>query len=465
MKKILSLILAVVMLAGTAVIPATAEADAASEAVNENIYMQSDFSSDSAADRDFYIGAYTTQDENLVGYQAAKALQTKNGWMTYDFSCSVMIIPDEEIPEADAQSRYFSIGHNNVGEMANGLRNGSRFISFIYDVNNGLGYLCNDTFTFNTNSIIAGPVQLDVEADDGDYHDFGMSITDQRIRCFFDGVCVIDYVDIKDEYYIGDVVDVKDPPIMVLWNENNCMMYEDIVITAPEYLYPLPETAVSLSLEAQPIKEGDTEIKMNLVATLPESVTGYELGYFGLDLSYDNKKMSVANEPAWLIGGEKIASEINSANPYKLLWISIDPADNFAAGSTTICELTFALNEPAVFGTDYVFTLAADEENGVSSKSSKDGGFTEFPYKPEDIKITGVTVVVEKKPVYGDANSDGKVDLNDVTLMLQSIAGWTGITVNTDLADVNCDGEAKLDDVTLILQSIAGWNVELGVKK
>ena len=62
---------------------------------------------------------------------------------------------------------------------------------------------------------------------------------------------------------------------------------------------------------------------------------------------------------------------------------------------------------------------------------------------------------------YGDANFDGKINLSDVSILLQFIASWD-VVINEFAADTNADGKINLSDVSLILQYIAGWDVTLG---
>ncbi len=58
---------------------------------------------------------------------------------------------------------------------------------------------------------------------------------------------------------------------------------------------------------------------------------------------------------------------------------------------------------------------------------------------------------------WGDADGDGKINLNDVTLVLKDIAGWEVELAET--ADYDDDGKVNLSDVTNILKYIAGWTV------
>ena len=68
---------------------------------------------------------------------------------------------------------------------------------------------------------------------------------------------------------------------------------------------------------------------------------------------------------------------------------------------------------------------------------------------------------------YGDANSDGSINLSDVAAMLQYIAKWdmSATSFNEVNADANGDSSVNLSDVSKTLQYIAKWDVELGPQK
>lgn len=62
----------------------------------------------------------------------------------------------------------------------------------------------------------------------------------------------------------------------------------------------------------------------------------------------------------------------------------------------------------------------------------------------------------------GDANSDGKINLSDVSLILEYLAKWD-VTVAEDQLDAVNDGNVDLKDVTAILKHVAKWStVRLG---
>ncbi|MBQ7827907.1 MAG: dockerin type I repeat-containing protein, partial [Clostridia bacterium] len=63
--------------------------------------------------------------------------------------------------------------------------------------------------------------------------------------------------------------------------------------------------------------------------------------------------------------------------------------------------------------------------------------------------------------VYGDTNSDGKINLSDVSSLLKKIAGWE-VSLDGTACDVNLDEKTNLTDASNILKKIAGWRVFLG---
>jgi lysophospholipase L1-like esterase len=63
--------------------------------------------------------------------------------------------------------------------------------------------------------------------------------------------------------------------------------------------------------------------------------------------------------------------------------------------------------------------------------------------------------------VIGDVSGDNEIDLEDVNILAQWLAGWD-LTVNEDALDVNADGTVNLKDLVLLAQFVAGWEVKLG---
>lgn len=80
----------------------------------------------------------------------------------------------------------------------------------------------------------------------------------------------------------------------------------------------------------------------------------------------------------------------------------------------------------------------------------KNGGYNGFE-KP----------TLEPSGIKGDVNADGEMNLDDVVVLAQYVAGWS-IVVSADGLNLNGDSEGKvdLDDVVWLAQKVAGWNLE-----
>jgi len=63
---------------------------------------------------------------------------------------------------------------------------------------------------------------------------------------------------------------------------------------------------------------------------------------------------------------------------------------------------------------------------------------------------------------YGDVNGDTKINLSDVSKLLQFVAKWDVKDFNEAAADVNGDSKVNLTDASRMLQYIAKWDVKLG---
>ena len=68
-----------------------------------------------------------------------------------------------------------------------------------------------------------------------------------------------------------------------------------------------------------------------------------------------------------------------------------------------------------------------------------------------------------QKALPGDVNSDGSIDLKDVTVLRRHLAGGWNVTISEANSDVNKDGSIDLKDVTILRRYLAGgWGVTLG---
>ena len=80
----------------------------------------------------------------------------------------------------------------------------------------------------------------------------------------------------------------------------------------------------------------------------------------------------------------------------------------------------------------------------------------------EDYKATapwsgfGTFVALEPEYIVGDANSNGEVEIGDVTSVLTLMATPEATSYDNKAADANGNGEIEIGDVTTILTIMAG---------
>lgn len=68
---------------------------------------------------------------------------------------------------------------------------------------------------------------------------------------------------------------------------------------------------------------------------------------------------------------------------------------------------------------------------------------------------TAKCTVIVRMP--GDVNGDGKVNMQDSTILRRYLANWTGVTVNASNADVSGDGIVDMQDSTILRRWLANW--------
>jgi len=128
--------------------------------------------------------------------------------------------------------------------------------------------------------------------------------------------------------------------------------------------------------------------------------------------------------------------------------------------------LVMAKDGSSVFGTGGTIKaadLAAEFDGAVTVKAPSGEAIVEDKNVP-----TGSTVENEggavKVLIYGDANSDGKINLTDVSTILKNAAKWT-VDIAMDAADTDVSGKVNLADASTLLKYIAKWDVRLGNMK
>lgn len=232
MKKLISVFLAVIMM--VCVVSTSVTAD-------DNLYFDADFSSDGAAAKDFYIGAFKSDGQHLVGYSDAFAFQSVGFWAAYDVVFDVSFMEDDLAENSG--NRGLSFVYINPNMKHNGVRTDNYNMTVYFDITNDeISLVGNSFFNDATADKIAGPVPFVL--DDDTSYSFGISISEGRIRVYYGDELLIDFIDEENKYYIGYSYEEVEPVIMFWWNTAGCTVFEDVKASAPGQLLPFPVPTV-----------------------------------------------------------------------------------------------------------------------------------------------------------------------------------------------------------------------------
>ncbi len=284
MKRIISIMLVAVMFACALAVNVSSAG---------TLYFSSDFTNDSTFAQHFYPEGFSAVDGMAVGYSEAFALQTVGSWASYDVTFDIAFEEDELAPEG--ASRYLSFVYFSENVIHKGLSDERSTISVCFDITKDeVSLVANDFVLNDTCIVLAGPAPFKIE-DSKDYN-FGVSITEGRIRVFSESTVLIDYVDTKNEYYIGYSFEEVEPSVLVWWNTNNCAMFKDIKVASPEYFYP--------AMAAPSTSDGDNSATA-APTQAPEATTSKKV----VDVT-DDKGNAVTDDK-----GNKVTEEIVITDP------------------------------------------------------------------------------------------------------------------------------------------------------
>lgn len=220
---------------------------------------------------------------------------------------------------------------------------------------------------------------------------------------------------------------------------------EEIILTSPGaelQIYRSPR--LSVTAPDAPVYAGET-VQMTVDIVNNPGIAGMALA-----LHYDTQALTltaVQAEGMFAQGSVMMGGDL-TAMPYRVLW---DDAESLTAHTEdgAILTLTFTVKASAAAGTANVWVeFGTDDVLDINL---------------EPVELTayaGAVTIVRRTP--GDADSDGEVDLADVTNISRWFAGGWDVQIDTRNSDVNGDGVINLKDVALIRRYLAGgWNVEL----
>ena len=232
MKKILSILLVAVMLVSAVCVSVSAE----------GYYLQERFTNGGATfDSNFIAGAtWITDDGKLIGYSDARTFMSRYDdsdgvfnntmltWLEYDVEIQVWADADENAGD----SRDYSLAYCNDNLVVADIEEDRSFISFGYDFVNGEFYLSKVLGGGGEEDQLVARVAKEIKGDE--FNKLGMTVTRGRIRGYFNGELIIDFVDTADTYRIAK--EINSP--FLFWNTSNFFQVSSVDVASPEYIYP-----------------------------------------------------------------------------------------------------------------------------------------------------------------------------------------------------------------------------------
>ncbi len=144
--------------------------------------------------------------------------------------------------------------------------------------------------------------------------------------------------------------------------------------------------------------------------------------------------------------GSSAEDAVNELVPIKRYGISLDRENQIITGI------------PGTVGSDELTAMFVDPNNSITVSYNGKTLFGEAVPTGAILSNNSESFTVI---IYGDVDSNAKINLADVSNLLKKIAKWD-VTPDEFASDVNLDGKVNLGDVSLILKKIAKWRVWLG---
>lgn len=233
MKKIISALLIITMLVSMVCVSTSA----AGIRINMNFESMEVFTSQ------FVAGAFYVDDAGvLYGYAEAKALQTQyqeddNGfftdaglsWLTFDTTITLKV-QDDDLSEAQ---RWINLVYCNDNLAYEGAAEGRVMMAFSYDIEGRCFRLTQGWNNTNEEEQYLPPVAKEIDTDGNSEITLGMSVSKDRIRCFYNNELIFDLQDTN--YYIAQTITAP----FLFWQDGNYVQITNITVADEGYLFPM----------------------------------------------------------------------------------------------------------------------------------------------------------------------------------------------------------------------------------
>lgn len=168
-----------------------------------------------------------------------------------------------------------------------------------------------------------------------------------------------------------------------------------------------------------------------------------------LNLDYDKDALTLENvqDESLLKGASFVTSPSYASHPYRVIWMI---GTSNVAKDGKLLTLTFHVNDNAQPG-NYEIAISYEKDD-IYDASLKN---VEFQINNAVINVTRQTG--NNHAVAGDANADGKVDLEDAQAVLKAALGITTHSgAQKKMMDVDANGTIDLEDAQAVLKAALG---------
>ena len=262
-------------------------------------------------------------------------------------------------------------------------------------------------------------------------------------------------------------------------------------ITIPDSVTSIDNNVFSgcISLTSITIPDGVTSIGFYTFSsctsltsiTIPDSVISVDKRAFEgctslTDVYYagsreDWGKISIDSDNTALTEAPRIHYNTSSAEGHYEIVTTTPPTCTEVGHGTEVCPCGYSRNEVTIPASHSLVQHPAQsptctEGGWFAYETCERCDYTTFVALPKlgHTYENGICIRCnERDPsaiILGDADGDGAVGIGDAITILKHVAGWQGITIDTDAADVDANGKVDLNDAILILKKIAGWAVD-----
>lgn len=182
-------------------------------------------------------------DRGVYGYADAKAIQTNedDGYLVtsgvwtpdyvyVDYDMTLTLATDDDTDSED--DRFVSLVYVNDNMFANGVSDNRMFISFIYDFQEDCFRFAEGISRTDPEKQILAPVYMEICDDGMEFYTLGMTVERDRIRCFYGGELIFDFIDTESKYFIAD----KAESPLLFWQEGNFTRIKNLSVNRPGYL-------------------------------------------------------------------------------------------------------------------------------------------------------------------------------------------------------------------------------------